>query len=117
MYIAVGNVSFDDCDMLTSSFGWTGFLLPMTPPAISIARFEMTSLAFMLVCVPLPVCQTRSGKWSSSFPSITSSQACDDQLRLIVRQLAEVFVHLRRGLFENAEARGSARAACDRRRC
>ena len=30
MYIAVGNVSFDDCDMLTSSFGWTGFLLPIT---------------------------------------------------------------------------------------
>ena len=28
MCIAVGNVSFDDCDMLTSSLGWTGFLLP-----------------------------------------------------------------------------------------
>ena len=25
MCIAVGKVSFDDCDMLTSSFGWTGF--------------------------------------------------------------------------------------------
>ena len=37
--IAVGNVSFDDCDMLTSSFGWIGFLLPRTPPANSIARF------------------------------------------------------------------------------
>ena len=33
MYIAVGNVSFDDCDRLTSSFGWIGCLLPMTPPA------------------------------------------------------------------------------------
>jgi hypothetical protein len=68
MCMAVGNVSFDDCDMFTSSFGWTGFLLPITPPAISIARFEITSLAFMFVCVPLPVCQTRSGKWSSSLP-------------------------------------------------
>ena len=28
MCMAVGNVSFDDCDMLTSSFGWIGFLLP-----------------------------------------------------------------------------------------
>ena len=62
MCIAVGNVSFDDCPRLTSSFGWIGFLLPMTPPASSIARFEMTSFAFMFVCVPLPVCQTKSGK-------------------------------------------------------
>src|SRR2546423_985267 len=52
-----------------------GFLLPMTPPAISMARLEMTSLTFMLVCVPLPVCQTRKGKWSLSFPAMTSSAA------------------------------------------
>ena len=32
MCMAVGNVSFDDCDMLTWSLGWTGFLEPMTPP-------------------------------------------------------------------------------------
>ena len=53
-----------------------GFLLPITPPAISMARLEMTSLTFMLVCVPLPVCQMRSGKCSWSFPAITSSAAC-----------------------------------------
>jgi hypothetical protein len=35
----------------------------------------MTSLAFMFVWVPLPVCQTLSGKWSSSRPSMTSSAA------------------------------------------
>ena len=35
----------------------------------------MTSLAFMLVWVPLPVCQTESGKCSSSLPSRTSSAA------------------------------------------
>jgi fumarate hydratase, class II len=29
MCIAVGNVSFDDCPMLTSSFGCTGDLLPI----------------------------------------------------------------------------------------
>ena len=62
MCIAVGKVSFDDCAMLTSSFGWTGFFEPSSPPASSMARFEMTSLAFMFVCVPLPVCQTTSGK-------------------------------------------------------
>jgi hypothetical protein len=30
----------------------------MVPPAISMARLEMTSLTFMLVWVPEPVCQT-----------------------------------------------------------
>ncbi len=75
MCIAVGNVSFDDCPRLTWSFGWTGFLLPTVPPASSIARFEITSFAFMFVCVPLPVCQTKSGKCASSLPSMTSSAA------------------------------------------
>ena len=40
-----------------------------------MARLEMTSLTFMLLWVPLPVCQTRRGKWSSSLPEITSSAA------------------------------------------
>ena len=40
-----------------------------------MARLAMTSLAFMFVWVPLPVCQTTSGKCSSSRPSITSSAA------------------------------------------
>ena len=75
MCIAVGNVSFDDCDMLTWSFGWMGFFEPISPPASSIARFEITSLTFMFVCVPEPVCQTRSGKCSYSLPAITSSAA------------------------------------------
>ena len=69
-------MSFDDCDMLTWSFGWIGFFDPISPPAISIARFEMTSLTFMFVCVPEPVCQTRSGKCACSLPAITSSAAC-----------------------------------------
>src|SRR3990172_5204387 len=37
-----------------------------------MARLEITSLAFMLDWVPEPVCQTTSGKCSSSLPSITS---------------------------------------------
>src|SRR5580700_506108 len=73
--ITVGNTSFDDCDRFTSSFGWMGFLDPITPPASSIARLEMTSFAFMFDCVPLPVCHTTSGKCASSLPAITSSAA------------------------------------------
>ena len=36
-----------------------------------MARFEMTSLAFMLDWVPEPVCQTTRGKWSMSLPEMT----------------------------------------------
>ena len=75
MYIAVGNVSLDDWPRLTSSFGWIGVFEPIMPPASSIARFEMTSLAFMFDWVPDPVWNTTSGKWSSSAPAITSSAA------------------------------------------
>ena len=31
MCMAVGKVSFDDCDMLTWSLGWTGALDPISP--------------------------------------------------------------------------------------
>ena len=72
--MAVGNVSLEDCPMFTWSLGCTGVLLPIWPPTSWMARLLITSLTFMLVCVPDPVCQTRSGKWSSSSPSITSSQ-------------------------------------------
>ncbi len=62
MCIAVGKQSFDDWLILTWSFGWMGFFEPISPPSISIARLEITSLAFMFDCVPEPVCQTASGK-------------------------------------------------------
>ena len=75
MDMAVGKTSLLDWDMLQWSFGCTGVLLPTRPPSISIARLEMTSLTFMFVCVPLPVCHTTSGKWSSSLPSMTSRAA------------------------------------------
>ena len=64
MYIADGKVSFDDCDMLTWSLGWTGVLLPSGVPASWQQRLEITSLTFMLNCVPLPVIQTCSGNMS-----------------------------------------------------
>ena len=77
MCMAVGKVSLEDCDMFTSSFGCTGDLEPRTPPLISIARLAMTSLVFMLLCVPLPVCQMCTGKCSSSWPLMTSSAAAE----------------------------------------
>ena len=75
MCIAVGNTSFVDWDLLTWSFGWTGFLLPNFPPRISIALLAITSLTFIFVWVPDPVCQTLRGKWSLSFPDIISLAA------------------------------------------
>ncbi|MNT39507.1 hypothetical protein D3C72_1757590 [compost metagenome] len=56
---------------------------PMVPPAISMARLEMTSLTFMLDWVPEPVCQTTSGKWSASLPEITSSAAATIRSRVL----------------------------------
>ena len=97
MCIAVGKVSLDDWPRLTSSFGWTGFFEPSSPPASSMARLEMTSLAFMFDWVPEPVWKTTSGKWSSSVAAITSSAARHDQLDLLRRQLPELAVgHARR---------------------
>src|SRR4051794_31181097 len=58
MYIADGKLSFDDCDMLTWSFGCTGVLLPSGVPESWQQRFEITSFTFMLNWVPLPVIQT-----------------------------------------------------------
>lgn len=73
--MAVGKQSLLDWLLLTWSLGWTGFLLPISPPRIWIARFEITSFVFMLDWVPLPVCHTTRGKCSLSFPCYTSSAA------------------------------------------
>src|SRR5882672_8041688 len=64
IYIAEGKLSFDDCDMFTWSLGCTGALLPSGVPASWQQRLEITSLTFMLNCVPLPVIQTCSGNMS-----------------------------------------------------
>ena len=68
--IAVGKVSLELWLLLISSLGCSNFL-----PQSSFPLLAITSFAFILDCVPLPVCQTTSGKLSLSFPSITSSQA------------------------------------------
>src|SRR5499427_3470668 len=64
MYIADGNESFEDCAMFTWSFGCTGVLLPSGVPASWQQRLEITSLTFMLNCVPLPVIHTCNGNMS-----------------------------------------------------
>jgi hypothetical protein len=74
--IAVGITSLELCCWLTWSFGWTGSLPPRRPVAISLARLAITSLAFMLVEVPLPVWKMSTTNWASSLPSITSCAAC-----------------------------------------
>jgi hypothetical protein len=73
MCIAVGKLSFEDCDMFTWSFGCTGAFEPSSPPTSWMQRFEITSLTFMFDCVPEPVCHTYSGNSLSSLPAITSS--------------------------------------------
>src|SRR5215469_2654817 len=64
IFMAEGNESFEDCAILTWSLGCTGVWLPSGVPAIWEQRFEITSLTFMLNCVPLPVIQTCSGNIS-----------------------------------------------------
>ena len=97
--------------MLTWSFGCTGVFEPISPPSISIARFEITSLAFMFDWVPEPVCQTTSGKWSSSLPAATSAAAADDRLAERRVELAQLHVHLGRRLLDDAERAHDRRPA------
>ncbi len=60
--MAVGKVSFDDCDLFTSSLGCIKvFPVPKVPPLKTSARLAMTSFKFILLCVPEPVCQITSG--------------------------------------------------------
>src|SRR5262249_53682069 len=64
MHMAEGKESFEDCAMLTWSLGGTGVWLPSGVPASWQQRLEITSLTFMLNCVPLPVIQTCRGNMS-----------------------------------------------------
>ena len=75
MCIALGNTSLVDWDLFTWSFGCTGFFDPSLPFKIWIALFAITSLTFILVWVPDPVCQTFKGKCWFNLPFITSFEA------------------------------------------
>src|ERR1700749_1405524 len=54
MCMAAGNVSFEDWPRFTWSLGWTGVLLPSSPPVSWMARLLITSLTFMFDWVPRP---------------------------------------------------------------
>src|SRR4051812_1425757 len=73
--MAVGKTSLDDWPMLASSLGWTRRPSARGPPRISLARLASTSFMFMLLWVPLPVCQITRGNSSSCLPVATSSAA------------------------------------------
>ena len=103
--ITAGNTSFDDCERLTSSFGWTGFFDPTTPPAIWIARFAITSFAFMFDCVPEPVWKATSGNSPSSAPSTTSRAARSISAAFAASSTPSFEVRARRG--ELAEPEGA----------
>src|SRR5699024_7709793 len=72
--IAVGYVSLELCDLLTSSFGCNFWLLPCSA-SHSLPTAAKPSLTSMFDCVPLPVCQTTNGKLSSDAPDNTLSAA------------------------------------------
>ena len=94
--------------MLTWSLGWTGSLEPITPPASSMARLEMTSLAFMLVWVPLPVCQIaqREVVVERALGHLAGRPLDEAGARLV--ELAQIDVDLRRGAPSGSRRPGSA---------
>ena len=96
-------MSFDDWLILTWSLGWTGFFEPITPPSISIARLEITSLAFMLDCVPEPVCQTTSGKCVVELAVDDFLRGLDDGLAELRVEPAELHVGFGGGALDDAE--------------
>ena len=76
---------------------------PMHRPRSRFPRFAITSLAFMLVCVPDPVWKTDSGNSSSHRPSITSWAARTIRVRLFFREMAQLLVGQRGAFLDDAE--------------
>ena len=68
-----------------------------------MARLEMTSLAFMLVWVPLPVCQMRKGNSASSCALDDLVGGADDEFGFFGRHLAEFVIGFGGGFFEDAD--------------
>ena len=100
MCMAVGKVSLEDWDILTWSLGWSSFL-----PASSLPRLATTSLTFMLDWVPLPVCHTTRGKWPSSWPAITSSQAWEITFSFSSSSLPRLWLAMAAAFFRIPKAR------------
>ncbi len=106
----MGKTSLEDCEALTWSLGWTAPFLP----SFSDARVARTSLVFMFDEVPEPVWNTSIGKFSSHFPSATSSAAAAmaSAMRLVdVGDLVEAGVDLGRLALDHRQ--GPDQAAVD----
>ena len=95
-WIAVGITSFDDCPLLTSSFGCT------FAPAIA-ATCAMTSFAFMFDDVPEPVWNTSIGKCAIELAGGDPLGRLADRLRVRLLQMAEIGIRLRGGGLDQAE--------------
>mmetsp|Transcript_13391 Transcript_13391/g.40600 ORF Transcript_13391/g.40600 Transcript_13391/m.40600 type:complete len:201 (+) Transcript_13391:1160-1762(+) len=79
-WIAEGKTSLVDCEALTWSLGWTATTTSssrfrLTEPTSCFAIEAITSLTFMLLCVPEPEIQIGSGNWSSCSPATTCAAA------------------------------------------
>ena len=81
-----------------------------------MARLAITSLAFMLVWVPEPVCQTTSGNCVVELAVDHLLGGARDRLAELRLELAELAIDPRRGQLDDAEGADQRRAACARRR-
>ena len=117
MCIAVGNVSFDDCDMFTSSFGWTGFLMPMLAAGQldgAVGDHLVDVHVRLRAAAGLPDAErevvVELARRSPRRRPARSGRAFS------AGELAELAVDQRRGLLQDRRCRGSPRRACGRRR-
>ena len=68
-----------------------------------MAALAITSLTFMLVWVPEPVCHTSSGKCPSSLAVGDVLRGCDDGAGALAVERAEIAVDLGGGALDQAE--------------
>jgi len=63
MHLRLENVSLDDCDLFYIIIRmYNFFFIGQLPAFDDMATISITSFTFILLCVPLPVCHTTSGK-------------------------------------------------------
>ena len=74
-----------------------------------MARLEMTSFTFMLVCVPLPVCQMRKRELVVQLAGDDFVGGLHDELRLVGGKFAQILIHQRAGLLQDAEGANQLR--------
>ncbi len=102
MCIAVGKVSLELWDLFTWLLGCT---FASGSPLIWFALLAITSLRFMLLWVPLPVCHTASPKLPSSLPSRISLHASDMDFALASSRTPSLLLAIAEAFFSMAKAR------------